>query len=89
MAEKPFQRGKITWPARCAIGIATDVIAAPLVWATDKFGRGDALFARCANPRRSGWRSQQREMDEYFTAELHRFGSDFPYEEFCDVSPAG
>ena len=30
-------------------------------------------------------RERQREMDEYFRAELRRLGSDFPYEEFCDV----
>ena len=28
---------------------------------------------------------RQREMDAYFMAELKRLGSDFPYEEFCDV----
>jgi hypothetical protein len=28
---------------------------------------------------------QQREIDQYFMAELKRLGSDFPYEEFCDV----
>jgi hypothetical protein len=30
-------------------------------------------------------RERQREMDAYFRAELKRLGSDFPYEEFCDV----
>ena len=30
---------------------------------------------------------RQREMDERFMAELKRLGSDFPYEEFCDVTP--
>ena len=30
-------------------------------------------------------RERQREMDAYFMAELKRLGSDFPYEEFCDV----
>ena len=30
---------------------------------------------------------RQREMDAYSMAELKRLGSDFPYEEFCDVSP--
>jgi hypothetical protein len=29
---------------------------------------------------------RQREMDTYFMAELKRLGSDFPYEEFCDVA---
>ena len=29
---------------------------------------------------------QQREMDAYFQAELQRLGSDFPYEEFCDLA---
>ena len=28
---------------------------------------------------------RQREMDAYFMAEFKRLGSDFPYEEFCDV----
>jgi len=31
--------------------------------------------------------ARQREMDAYWMAELKRLGSDFPYEEFCDVSP--
>ena len=31
-------------------------------------------------------REQQRYMDAYFRAELARLGSDFPYEEFCDVA---
>jgi hypothetical protein len=30
---------------------------------------------------------RQREMDLHFMAELKRLGSDFPYEEFCDVTP--
>jgi hypothetical protein len=30
---------------------------------------------------------RQRRMDEYFMAELKRLSSDFPYEEYCDVSP--
>jgi hypothetical protein len=29
---------------------------------------------------------RQREMDEFFIAELKRLGSDLSYEEFCDVS---
>jgi hypothetical protein len=29
---------------------------------------------------------QQRAADAYFTSELKRLGSDFPYEEFCDVA---
>jgi hypothetical protein len=29
---------------------------------------------------------QQRRIDQYFIGELKRLGSDFPYEEFCDVS---
>jgi hypothetical protein len=28
---------------------------------------------------------RQREADVYFMNELKRLGSDFPYEEFCDV----
>jgi hypothetical protein len=31
-------------------------------------------------------RERQREMDAYFMAELKRLGSDFPYEEFCDIA---
>jgi hypothetical protein len=31
-------------------------------------------------------RERQREMDAYFMGELKRLGSDFPYEEFCDIS---
>jgi hypothetical protein len=30
-------------------------------------------------------RERQRAMDAHFRAELKRLGSDFPYEEFCDV----
>jgi hypothetical protein len=30
---------------------------------------------------------RQREMDEFFMAELKRLGSDLSYEEFCDVAP--
>jgi|SRR5581483_1513106 len=31
-------------------------------------------------------REQQREMDAHFLSELKRLGSDFPYEEFCDLA---
>ena len=31
---------------------------------------------------------QQRQVDDYFMAELRRLGSDFPYAEFCDVTPS-
>jgi hypothetical protein len=30
---------------------------------------------------------QRRQMDAYFMGELKRLGSDFPYEEFCDITP--
>jgi hypothetical protein len=30
---------------------------------------------------------QERRIDEYFTAELRRIGSDFPYDAFCRISP--
>ena len=30
---------------------------------------------------------RQREIDRHFMAELERLGSDFPYREFCDVTP--
>ena len=30
---------------------------------------------------------QQRRIDEHFMSELQRLGSDFPYEEFCEISP--
>jgi len=30
---------------------------------------------------------QQERIDRHFMAELKRLGSDFPYDEFCDVSP--
>ena len=30
---------------------------------------------------------QQERIDRHFMAELKRLGSDFPYEEFCEVSP--
>jgi hypothetical protein len=29
--------------------------------------------------------AQQRRIDDHFRAELKRLGSDFPYDEFCDV----
>jgi hypothetical protein len=29
---------------------------------------------------------QQRHMDAHFMTELRALGSDFPYEEFCDVT---
>jgi len=31
-------------------------------------------------------RELQRQMDAYFMGELKRIGSDFPYEEFCDIA---
>ena len=31
-------------------------------------------------------RDRQKEMDAHFRAELRRLGSDFPYEEFCDIA---
>jgi hypothetical protein len=33
-------------------------------------------------------RAQQRDIDAHFTAELRELGSDFPYDEFCDLAPA-
>ncbi len=31
-------------------------------------------------------KEQQKRIDSYFRAELNRLGSDFPYEEFCDLA---
>jgi hypothetical protein len=50
MSEQPFRRRQIAWPVRCAIGIATDAVVAPIVWATDKFNRGDAFFRVMRKP---------------------------------------
>ena len=30
---------------------------------------------------------QRKEIDRYFIQELKRLGSDFPYEEFCELTP--
>jgi hypothetical protein len=30
---------------------------------------------------------QQRRIDAHFISELRRLGSDFPYDEFCEISP--
>jgi hypothetical protein len=32
--------------------------------------------------------AQQREIDAHFRSELQALGSDFPYDEFCDVTPS-
>ena len=63
----------------------------------DKFGTGKflSLGAPAAMMRKGteGGASelitpeQARRIDEYFISELKRLGSDFPYEEFCRVSP--
>jgi hypothetical protein len=63
----------------------------------DKFSTGKFLSLRAAAPMmRKGTEgssselitpAQQRRIDEYFMSELRRLGSDFPYEEFCRVSP--
>ena len=33
-------------------------------------------------------RAQQRDVDAHFKAELRELGSDFPYDEFCDLAPS-
>jgi hypothetical protein len=63
----------------------------------DKFSTGKFLaFVRPAPMMRKGTEggssellspAQAKRIDEYFMAELKRLGSDFPYEEFCRVSP--
>ena len=63
----------------------------------DKFSTGKFLSLRAAAPMmRKGTEggsselispAQARRIDEYFMSELKRLGSDFPYEEFCRVSP--
>ena len=63
----------------------------------DKFSTGKFLSLRAAAPMvRKGADggsselispAQAKRIDEYFIAELKKLGSDFPYEEFCRVSP--
>jgi hypothetical protein len=63
----------------------------------DKFSTGKFLaFGGPASMIRKGAEGSSSELltpaqacrvDEYFMAELRRLGSDFPYEEFCRVSP--
>jgi hypothetical protein len=63
----------------------------------DKFSTGKFLSLRAAAPMmRNGsdggaseliTPAQARRIDEYCMRELKRLGSDFPYEEFCRVSP--
>jgi hypothetical protein len=61
----------------------------------DKFGTGKFLFKAAPMMRKGsdGGSSelispaQAKRIDEYFMAELKRLNSDFPYEEFCRVSP--
>jgi hypothetical protein len=50
--------------------------AAPMMRKGEKGASGDLLTP-----------DQQRRLDEHFMAELRRLGSDFPYQEFCEVSP--
>jgi hypothetical protein len=51
--------------------------AAPMMRKGEKGGASELLTLE-----------QQRRMDEHFMAELRRLGSDFPYQEFCEISPA-
>jgi hypothetical protein len=63
----------------------------------DKFSTGKCLaFGGPASTIRKGAEGSSSELltpaqacriDEYFMAELRRLGSDFPYEEFCRISP--
>ena len=58
------------------------------VWKMIPWGREGPMIRRGAQGGSSELLSpeQQRQVDEYFMTELKRLGSDFPYEEFCDVS---
>ena len=61
----------------------------------DKFSTGKFFFKTAPMMRKGsdGGSSelispaQAKRIDEYFMAELNRLGSDFPYEEFCRLSP--
>lgn len=50
MPEKPFRRHQAAWPLRCAIGILVDGVIAPMVWTTERFGHGDAVFRAMRKP---------------------------------------
>jgi hypothetical protein len=50
--------------------------AAPMMRKGERGGAGELLTV-----------DQQRRLDEHFIAELRRLGSDFPYEQFCELGP--
>jgi hypothetical protein len=58
------------------------------VWKMVPWGRETTMVRRGAQGGSSELLTpeQQRQVDEFFMAELKRLGSDFPYEEFCDVA---
>ena len=58
------------------------------VWKMVPWGQTAAMMRRGMQAGSSELLSsdQQRQVDEYFMAELKRLGSDFPYEEFCDLA---
>lgn len=58
------------------------------VWKMVPWGREGPMMRKGAQGGSSELLSpeQQRRVDDYFRNELKRLGSDFPYEEFCDVA---
>jgi hypothetical protein len=58
------------------------------MWKLIPWGAPPAMIRRGSQGRSSELltRDQQRRIDSYFMSELKRLGSDFPYEEFCDIA---
>jgi hypothetical protein len=58
------------------------------MWKLIPWGSPPAMIRRGSQGRSSELltRDQQRRIDSYFMSELKRLGSDFPYEEFCDIA---
>src|SRR5262249_23680281 len=57
-------------------------------WKMKPWGREGPMIRKGAHGGSSELLSptQQRQVDDYFREALQRLGSDFPYEEFCDVA---
>ena len=54
-AKVAFRRRQVAWPLRCLMGILTDFVLGPTVWALGKAGKGDFVFRAIS-------RSQKRKL---------------------------
>jgi hypothetical protein len=88
-----LQTPPATLPLQWALGLLMYGVMTSARWTLEKLGCAERMLKAAGSRRerdvakKHDLRATVLKVADYFMTELQRLGSEFPYQEFCDIAP--